>query len=38
MRNDYWCKGLGFTQPTSAAFKKYQRLKKEKRLAMKSDK
>jgi predicted phosphoadenosine phosphosulfate sulfurtransferase len=38
LRNDYWCKGLGFTQPTSPAFKKYMKLKKEKKLAMKGNK
>ena len=24
LRNDYWCKGLGFSQHTSAAYEKYQ--------------
>jgi predicted phosphoadenosine phosphosulfate sulfurtransferase len=28
LRNDYWCKGLGFTQPKSEAYGKYLRLKK----------
>jgi predicted phosphoadenosine phosphosulfate sulfurtransferase len=28
LRNDYWCKGLGFTQPKSAAYGKYLELKK----------
>lgn len=28
LRNDYWCKGLGLTQPKSEAFKKYMELKK----------
>lgn len=27
LRNDYWCKGLCFTQPTSEAYKKYLDLK-----------
>jgi predicted phosphoadenosine phosphosulfate sulfurtransferase len=33
LRNDWWCKGLGFTQHTSAGYKKYlalmERRKKE---------
>jgi predicted phosphoadenosine phosphosulfate sulfurtransferase len=32
LRNDWWCKGLSFTQPKSEAFEKYKRLKKEKEL------
>ena len=28
LRNDYWCKGLGMTQPKSEAYKKYIELKK----------
>lgn len=28
LRNDYWCKGLGFTQPKSAAYGKYLELRK----------
>lgn len=28
LRNDYWCKGLGFTQPKSAAYGKYLEMKK----------
>lgn len=28
LRNDYWCKGLGFTQPKSAAWLRYKDLKK----------
>lgn len=31
LRNDYWCKGLGFTQHKTAAYKKYLELKKNKR-------
>ncbi len=30
LRNDYWCKGLAFTQPKSAAYGKYLELKKAK--------
>lgn len=32
LRNDYWCKGLAFTQPKSAAYGKYLELKKNKAL------
>lgn len=28
LRNDYWCKGLNFTQPKSAAYGKYLEMKK----------
>jgi len=28
LRNDYWCKGLGQTQPKSAAWAKYKEMKK----------
>ncbi len=31
LRNDYWCKGLGFTQHKTAAYKKYLELKKRQR-------
>jgi predicted phosphoadenosine phosphosulfate sulfurtransferase len=31
LRNDYWCKGLGFTQQKTAAYQKYLDLKKRKR-------
>lgn len=31
LRNDYWCKGLGFSQQKSDAYKKYLELKKRKR-------
>jgi predicted phosphoadenosine phosphosulfate sulfurtransferase len=31
LRNDYWCKGLSFTQHKSAAFEKYQKLMKRRR-------
>lgn len=32
LRNDYWCKGLGQTQPLSDAYKKYKEIKKIKQL------
>jgi len=28
LRNDWWCKGLGLTQPKSEAYAKYQQIKK----------
>lgn len=31
LRNDYWCKGLGFSQQKSSAYQKYLDLKKRKR-------
>ncbi len=31
LRNDYWCKGLSFTQHKSPAFEKYQKLMKKRR-------
>ena len=31
LRNDFWCKGLGFTQHKTDAYKKYLELKKRKR-------
>jgi len=31
LRNDYWCKGLGFTQHKTDAYEKYLKLKKEQR-------
>lgn len=30
LRNDYWCKGLGFSQPKSEAYGKYLKIKKNK--------
>lgn len=36
LRNDYWCKGLGFTQPKSAAYEKYKDLKKQGKLGKKA--
>lgn len=35
LRNDYWCKGLGFTQQKTEAYSKYLKLKKEQREASK---
>jgi predicted phosphoadenosine phosphosulfate sulfurtransferase len=32
LRNDYWCKGLSFTQPKSPAYDKYLQMKKQKTL------
>lgn len=32
LRNDFWCKGLGFTQHKTEAYEKYLKLKKEQRL------
>ena len=31
LRNDYWCKGLGFTQHKTKAYKKYLELNKKQR-------
>lgn len=31
LRNDYWCKGLGLTQPKSAAYQRYIELMRERR-------
>jgi predicted phosphoadenosine phosphosulfate sulfurtransferase len=31
LRNDYWCKGLGFTQPKSEAYEKYKIIAKERK-------
>ncbi len=31
LRNDYWCKGLGFTQHKTDAYKRYLEMKKQKR-------
>jgi predicted phosphoadenosine phosphosulfate sulfurtransferase len=31
LRNDYWCKGLGQTQPKSEAYQKYKEMKKRER-------
>jgi predicted phosphoadenosine phosphosulfate sulfurtransferase len=31
LRNDHWCKGLGLTQPKSAAYERYMAMMKQKR-------
>jgi len=31
LRNDYWCKGLGFSQPKSEAYGKFLEIKKAKK-------
>lgn len=31
LRNDYWCKGLGQTQPKSEAYQRYKQIKKDRR-------
>ena len=31
LRNDWWCKGLGLTQPKSEAYGKYLKIKKAKK-------
>lgn len=33
LRNDYWCKGLGQTQPKSEAYQKYKQIKSARKLA-----
>lgn len=33
LRNDYWCKGLGQTQPKSEAYLKYKEIKKHRQLS-----
>ena len=33
LRNDWWCKGLGLTQPKSAAYEKYLNIKRERKAA-----
>lgn len=33
LRSDYWCKGLGLTQPKSAAYERYMELMRERRAA-----
>jgi len=33
LRNDWWCKGLGFTQPKSEAYEKFKQMKKAKKEA-----
>lgn len=34
LRNDYWCKGLGQTQPKSAAYQRFKEMKKAKKESM----
>lgn len=38
LRNDYWCKGLGMTQPKSEAYGKYLAIKKERKKKDKNEK
>lgn len=33
LRNDYWCKGLGQTQPKSEAYQKFKSIKEKRRIA-----
>ena len=33
LRNDWWCKGLGQTQPKSEAYEKYKQIKKQRKAA-----
>lgn len=35
LRNDYWCKGLGQTQPKSEAYQKFKSIKEKRKLAAK---
>lgn len=37
LRNDYWCKGLGQTQPKSEAYKRFKEIKKQKKLAQQEE-
>ena len=37
LRNDWWCKGLGFTQPKSAAYDKYLAMKRAKKTKTNGD-
>lgn len=37
LRNDYWCKGLGMSQPKSAAYQKYKDIKKLRKLKAESE-
>ena len=36
LRNDYWCKGLGFSQPKSDAWQRYKELSTRKKAEEKS--
>ena len=33
LRNDYWCKGLGQTQPKSEAYQKFKSIKEKRKMA-----
>jgi predicted phosphoadenosine phosphosulfate sulfurtransferase len=35
LRNDYWCKGLGQTQPKSEAWEKFKTMRKKDKAAQK---
>lgn len=37
LRNDWWCKGLGLTQPRSAAYERYMQIKRERKQCLSSD-
>ena len=37
LRNDYWCKGLGQTQPKSEAYEKFKSIKKKRKLEAEMD-
>jgi predicted phosphoadenosine phosphosulfate sulfurtransferase len=37
LRNDYWCKGLGQTQPLSDAYAKFKEIKKKRKIAEEID-
>lgn len=38
LRNDYWCKGLGQTQPKSEAYQKYKEIKKRRQQEARAEK
>ena len=38
LRNDYWCKGLGFSQHKSEAYKKYLKLMEKRKKEWKKEK
>lgn len=37
LRNDYWCKGLGQTQPKSAAYQRFKEIKAERKILAKME-
>ena len=37
LRNDWWCKGLGLTQPKSAAYERYMQIVRERKFGAKQD-